>query len=202
MVLAGQYLERPALVDADGVTLEGLYHRGIRAPALLVCPAPGPGGGMDAAPIAELAWAAARAGHASLRFQYRGVGASTGSPDPARAVEDAEAAYRHLAATAGRRLAVAALGAGAEVALALARAHPELDRLVLVAPERLPPSIPSVRVLVLLPERGSAVAAQAAEEAVGGEGAVEIVPESDPVFHAGLPQLGKAAIAWITRGGR
>jgi len=202
MVLAGQYLERPALIDAGEVTLEGLYHRGIRAPALLVCSSPGPGGGMDAAPIAELAWAAAREGHASLRFQYRGVGASTGSPDPGCAADDAEAAFRHLAATAGRRLALAALGEGADVAVALARAHPEIDRIVLVAPARLPSAPLPARALVLLPERRSTIEPAAAEAAVGSAGAVEIVAGSDPLFHAGLPALGKAAIAWIGRGGR
>jgi hypothetical protein len=37
VVLRGQYLERPTLVDAEGVTLEALYHRGSRPPPLLVC---------------------------------------------------------------------------------------------------------------------------------------------------------------------
>jgi hypothetical protein len=41
-----QFLERPALVACGELTLEGLWHRGTRA--LLVCPSPGPGGGMDA----------------------------------------------------------------------------------------------------------------------------------------------------------
>jgi alpha/beta superfamily hydrolase len=152
MVVAGQYLERPALVDAGGATLEGLFHRGTRPPALLVCPAPGPGGGMDAPAAAELAWAAARAGHASLRFQYRGVGASTGAPDPVRAGEDAEAAYRHLAESAGPRLALAALGGAWPVALALAAAHSDVRRVVLIAPDRAPGPAPlQAEVLVILP---------------------------------------------------
>ncbi|MGB8932524.1 MAG: alpha/beta hydrolase, partial [Anaeromyxobacteraceae bacterium] len=81
MVVAGQFLERPALIPLDpggGLTLEGLYHRGRRRPSLLVCPDPGAGGGMDAPAVAELAWASARSGHASLRFQHRGRGASQG----------------------------------------------------------------------------------------------------------------------------
>ena len=93
-MLPGQVLERPALVDAGEVTLEGLSHRGARAPPLLLCPPEG--SGMEAPALAELAWASARAGHASLRFQHRGVGASQGSPDPARRLDDAEAAFRHL----------------------------------------------------------------------------------------------------------
>jgi len=158
---------------------------------------------MDAAPIAELAWASARAGHASLRFQYRGVGASAGEPDGARAVEDAEAALQHLAQTAGPRLALASLGAGAAVALALARNHPEIDRVVLVAPDRLPePPLPAARLLVLLPERGGATSLREAEAAVGAAGRVALVPEADPLFRAGLPQLGKAALDWVTGNAR
>ena len=38
MVLRGQFLERPALVRAGEVTLEGLSRRGARAPPLLLCP--------------------------------------------------------------------------------------------------------------------------------------------------------------------
>ncbi|HET9551847.1 MAG TPA: alpha/beta hydrolase, partial [Anaeromyxobacteraceae bacterium] len=99
MVLPGQYLERPALVDAGDAVLEGLYHRGRRRPALLVCASP-EAGGMDAPIVAELAWAAARAGHASLRFQHRGLGASQGRVDPARRLDDALAAHAHLVETA------------------------------------------------------------------------------------------------------
>jgi uncharacterized protein len=202
MVLAGQFLERPALIDIGGITLEGLSHRGDRRPALLVCPAPGFGGGMDAAPIAELAWAAARAGHPSLRFQYRGVGASHGEPDPARALEDAEAAFEHLAETAGGRLALAGLGGGAAVALALSRSHPDVDRVVLVAPDRLEVEpIPGARVLVLVPETGAPLGAEHARASLGPAGRVEVVPGTDVFFRAGLPRLGRRAVEWISGGG-
>lgn len=200
-MLAGQFLERPALVDAGGVVLEALYHRGERRPALLVCPPTGPGGGMDAAPIAELAWAAARAGHPSLRFQHRGVGASQGDPDPARIGDDAEAALRHLAETAGARVALAALGGGCATALALAAAHPEIERVALIAPPGPPaPPLPPARVLVVLPEeRAGEAAAMAA--ALAARGAVEIVPGADATFRAGLPQLGRVVLAFLTARG-
>ena len=201
MVLAGQYLERPALVDAGGLVLEALYHRGERRPALLVCPPTGPGGGMDAAPVAELAWAAARAGHPSLRFQHRGVGASQGDADPARTLDDAEAALRHLAGTAGSRIAIAALGAGCDTALALARVHPEVERVALVAPQ-IPAvgALPAARLLVVLPEERAAEAAAMAAP-LGPGGAVEVVAGADGLFRSGLPQLGRAVIAWVTARG-
>ncbi len=201
MVLAGQYLERPALVDAGGLVLEALYHRGERRPALLVCPPTGPGGGMDAAPVAELAWAAARAGHPSLRFQHRGVGASQGDADPARTLDDAEAALRHLALTAGSRIAIAALGAGCDTALALARVHLEVERVALVAPP-IPAvgALPAARLLVVLPEERAAEAAAMAAP-LGPGGAVEVVAGADALFRSGLPQLGRAVIAWVTARG-
>lgn len=199
MVLRGQFLERPALVGAGEVTLDGLYHRGRKAPPLLLCP-PGPeAGGMDAPVLAELAWAFARAGHASLRFQHRGVGASQGDPDPSRRLDDAEAALRHLRESAGEGpVAAAGVGPGCETALRLAARHPEIARLVLVAPPRLAAPLPAAPALVLLPETDPPLSsAEAARAIEPGGGRVEVVAGADPRFLAGLRALGKAALAWI-----
>ena len=71
MVLPGQYLERSLVVGE----LDALYHRGSRnPPCALASPHPAMGGSMTAPAIAELAWALTRAGHATMRFNYRGVG--------------------------------------------------------------------------------------------------------------------------------
>jgi uncharacterized protein len=196
VVLPGQYLERPALVDADGVTLEALYHRGARPPALLLCP-PLEGEGMDAPLLAELAWAAARAGHASLRFQHRGRGASQGAPDAAMTGVDARAALEHLKETAGPLLAVAGLGSGCRTALDLA-VDAGLRRAVLVAPPDATPVPPSLCALVLLPEAPSspAVAALAAAVAPGG-GRVEVVEGVDPAFRSGLARVAQLAVSFV-----
>jgi len=196
VVLAGQFLERPALVDAGGLVLEGLFHRGRRRPSLLVCPAPGPGGGMDAPPVAELAWAAARAGHASLRFNHRGAGASQGEPDPSRALDDARAALAHLAATARSPLAVAGVGAGCATALALA-AEEACAALVLVAPDAPPRAPAGMRTLAILPERGGRLAPAHVRAALGPHGRVEVVEGADPLWLAGLPAVGRLAIAFL-----
>jgi pimeloyl-ACP methyl ester carboxylesterase len=204
MVLEGQFLERPALIDAGGVTLEGLYHRGDRSPALLLCPPLGGGGGMDAPPLAEMAWAAARAGHASLRFQHRGEGASGGRSDPEWALDDAEAARRHLAESApAGRLAVAGLGSGCETALALAARRPEVARAVLVAPERLPAGAPRLAVLALLPEEGCRLSAEELRELLAPAGGlVEAIAGADPLFRKGLAVVGRRAVEWIERADR
>jgi alpha/beta superfamily hydrolase len=198
VVLAGQFLERPALVDAQGLVLEGLYHRGRRRPSLLVCPAPGPGAGMDAPVVAELAWAAARAGHASLRFQHRGVGASQGSPDPSRALDDARAALRHLAESARPPLALAGFGAGCETAAALAAEVEGCWALALVAPGRLPAHVPpGVRVLAVLPEQGAGADPRALEAALGPHGRVVVIEGADALFRAGLPRVGRAVVEFL-----
>ncbi len=199
MVLAGQYLERPALIPCGALVLEGLFHRGRRAPALLLCPPVGEAG-MDAPPLAELAWASSRAGHASLRFQHRGFGASGGSRDPSRAPEDAGAALAHLAATAPGPLAVAGLSSGCETALALLRAHPEVGRGLLVAPARVPDAAGvEADLLALLPGEGSPVALLDVRRALGPRGRAEAIGGADAVFRSGLPALGRAAVAFLAR---
>src|SRR5947209_9244566 len=80
VVLKGQYLERSVAVKSGDIALDGLYHRGRKAPpCVLAPPHPVLGGSMTAPVIAELAWAITRAGHPSLRFDYRGVGGSQGT---------------------------------------------------------------------------------------------------------------------------
>jgi alpha/beta superfamily hydrolase len=201
VVLAGQFLERPALVEAGGLVLEGLYHRGRRRPSLLLCPAPGPGGGMDAPAVAEMAWAAARAGHASLRFQHRGVGASQGAPDLSRVLDDARAALHHLVASARPPFALAAFGAGCETAVALAAEVEGCAGLALVAPARLPASVPAgIRVLAVLPEVGAAVDVHAVEDVLGPPGRVLVIEGADPIFRGGLPRMGKAVVDFLEAG--
>ncbi|MBI5070826.1 MAG: alpha/beta hydrolase [Deltaproteobacteria bacterium] len=200
MVLAGQFLERPALIPCGELTLEGLYHRGRRAPALLLCP-PVDESGMDAPPLAELAWASARAGHASLRFQHRGRGASGGEPDPAQALADAEAALEHLAGTAPGPLAVCGLWSGCETALALLRGHPELRGAALLAPSALPAGEPvAARVLALLPEAGAALDEAAVLATLPGA-EVERLAGADARFQAGLSQAARRAVAFLAAGG-
>jgi pimeloyl-ACP methyl ester carboxylesterase len=200
VVLAGQYLERPALIPCGPLTLEGLFHRGRRSPALLLCPPVGENG-MDAPALAELAWASSRAGHASLRFQHRGFGASGGERDPALAGEDAEAALAHLAATVPGPLAVAGLGTGCATALALLRAHPEVGRGLLLAPAEVPDAAGvQAELLALLPEGGSPVSLTDAGRALGPGGRAQVIAGLDAAFRSGLTSLGRAAVAFL--GGR
>jgi uncharacterized protein len=152
---------------------------------------------MDAPMLAELAWATARAGHASLRFQHRGRGASQGSPDPARALDDARAALAHLAESAGPVVAAVGLRGGCATALALAGVA-RLRRVVLVAPERPLPAPPGVKVLALLPEVGAPVTREAVAAALGAGDAAEIVLGADWAFRAGIAVTARRAVGWLT----
>ncbi|NOK13819.1 alpha/beta hydrolase, partial [Corallococcus exercitus] len=207
MVQKGQFLERSTLipVGSDGAVMEGTVHRGQKSPPLLILPPrPEEGGGMDHVVAAELAFAVARAGFPTLRFNHRGVGASQGVRGTGGAlVEDAEAAMRVALENAGTSaLAVASLHGGARVALALQERHPAVGGLCLVAPEVDPLSLVrlSCPLLVIVGAEDTRVprAALAAAVAEAG-GDLEVIDDAGATFHRNLPQVGRAAAAWLQR---
>ncbi|WP_375758318.1 alpha/beta hydrolase [Corallococcus exercitus] len=207
MVQKGQFLERSTLipVGSDGAVMEGTVHRGQKSPPLLILPPrPEEGGGMDHVVAAELAFAVARAGFPTLRFNHRGVGASQGVRGTGGAlVEDAEAAMRVALENAGTTaLAVASLHGGARVALALQERHPAVGGLCLVAPDVDPLSLVrlSCPLLVIVGAEDTRVprAALAAAVAEAG-GDLEVIDDAGATFHRNLPQVGRAAAAWLQR---
>jgi pimeloyl-ACP methyl ester carboxylesterase len=161
MVMRGQYLERPTIVQLEALALEALYHRGERAPSVLVIPPPATGGSpMELPVVAEMAWALHRASRPTLRFNPRGLGASQGAPgSPDDSLTDASAALGQLRDSTGESpAALLAIGEGWRTAVRLARQDGEVTALAFVAPSSvlrealeeglLPPA------LVLFPEGG------------------------------------------------
>ncbi len=203
MVTQGQFLERPTLIPVGDCVLEGLSHRGGAQPPLLVLP-PSPGeGGMDHVVGAEIAWAAARAGHPTLRFNFRGVGASQGTPgSAAEHLEDAEAALRLLHENTGVPLCAAvAIGSSASVLAALARRRPGVHGLGFVNPSGFPPEdFARVRspllVVVAARELQLPRAALAAAVTEAG-GQFELIEDADAAFLRNLPQVGAAVARWL-----
>lgn len=143
MVTRGQLLERPVVIPtARGDCLDGIYLRGGPLPLLVASPLPGAGGTMQHAVLNELAYAAALSERASLRMDYRGVGASEGtiSLELAHAVEDLREGVSYLCDTVRtEKVAVAGWDTGAWAALALAQADPRVERVALISPSELPP---------------------------------------------------------------
>lgn len=228
MVLKGQFLERSAVVRSGGSMLDALFHRGARPPACAIAPPhPAMGGSMVAPAVAELAWALTRAGHATLRFDYRGVGASQGKSsfpaaeagqgrvppiDPASLsgeVEDLRSACEQLQATACPGAPICCIGYsfGALVALQAA-ADAGVSHLVLIAP---PTALSDFSALSQVDKPTLVVcghqdplsdprALRSLLAPLGDRACLEVIPHADHGFRRGLPELGRAVAQWL-RGG-
>ena len=225
MVLAGQYLERSVVVRSGELSLDALYHRGARAPpCLLASPHPALGGSMTAPVIAELAWALTRAGHATLRFDYRGVGASQGkSRHAAGSLEavDAPGSEKRLSAAdlseevldlfaaadqlrLGQPFCAVGYSFGAAVVLAAAD-DPRVEKVILIAPptaladfSRLPTL--DKPLLVVCAHHDRLTDRAWLHERLPPGTALEVVPHSDHSFRRGLTELGKICAAWLGGG--
>lgn len=201
MVQKGQFLERATLIPNGRNTLEGLWHRGQKAPAMLLVP-PKPGeGSMDAAPLNELAFALSRAGHPSLRFNYGGVGASQGGSKTAVQLEaDARAALAALRENAEiDELAAIGFRTGAEVAL---RLLDEVVAVVLVSPpgdlELGPLAKLQVAALFAVPQSDPHRSQWSAHCAETGD-KLAVIEGADPAWNRGLVQLGRSVAEFFER---
>jgi len=197
---------------AEGESLEGIFVAGApdgEAGAVVAAPHPLYGGSMDAPVCNELAWACAKNGMASLRFNWRGVGASSGeaSGDADDADADLRAALEHMAETVEGALVLAGYSFGAAAALRVGVTSPRVKRLVLVAP---PPGMLDTdalatmgrrRVLVLAGEADTLAPPDALESLLEGRDGIDLVrlPEADHFFTAGLAPLGQHAARWLAR---
>ncbi len=142
--------------EADGLVLEGMLalpagpvadsaHPHTRAPAhpltpataVVLChPHPQYGGNMDYPLVRVVAEQLQRAGVATLRFNFRGVGLSQGSyGDMVGECADARAAVDLLAERARpARIVLAGYSFGAVIALRVGAVHPRVEHLIAIAP--------------------------------------------------------------------
>jgi hypothetical protein len=122
--------------------LEGIFTSPLHAPAgpgFVIChPHPLYGGDMQNNVVSAIAGAASAVGFAVLRFNFRGVGKSTGGYDEGIGEqEDARAALTWLAAhpaVQGQRLWLAGYSFGARVTLPVADTDPRVCGFIAVAP--------------------------------------------------------------------
>jgi alpha/beta superfamily hydrolase len=203
VVSKGQFLERPTLIPTTGgAVMEGVAHRGEKRPGVLIVPPPPQeGSGMDHVVAAELAFALSRLGHGTLRFNFRGVGASQGprAHSAAELLEDAQAAHQLSVENTLGPPVVVSLGASDAVALELTRTRP-VAGLALIAPSLVQPldldgTLPT---LVVLPELGES-------DAWKGQNPdrfrVAVIPGADRSFQRNLPLVGRAVADWLLRVG-
>jgi uncharacterized protein len=138
---------------ADGVTCEGVFVRPDevgQAPGIAVChPHPLHGGDMENNVVRAVADAFAAAGFAVLRFNFRGVGRSTGRFGEGIGEQgDAKAALAWLTSQPGitaDRLYLAGYSFGARVTLAVAATDPRVRGFIVVAPPALRGNWPSLK---------------------------------------------------------
>lgn len=206
MVLAGQYLERSVVVDG----LDALYHRGSREPPCAIAsPHPALGGSMTSPVVAELAWALTRGGHATLRFDYRGVASSRGVSrhaagsnrigDVSDEVADLLKAVDHLLATTRSPSAcVVGYSFGAKVAVEAA-SDARISQVVLVAP---PTRLSDFSAVASLHKPLLVVCAHHDESCDRAALPVptSVIAHSDHFFQRGLTELGKTVAAFLRAG--
>jgi hypothetical protein len=195
--------------DAPAETLEGIFlgaAPGVTRGALLAPPHPLYGGSLESPVLTELAFACTQHGIASLRFNWRGVGASAGRPSGAEADADADygSALEHLAETVPGPLVAGGYSFGSAAAVRAAAASARVDRVLLVAP---PPALVDLaaiarggrRTLVLVGEYDAIAPARALAEAFAGAPHVtlHVIPHADHFFGEGLGELARLAGEWL-----
>ena len=123
-------------IEDEGMVLEGVWQSGSGRGAVVAPPHPLYGGSFENPVVNEIAYALYQTGCPSLRFNWRGVGASQGAAtsDPGVAERDCLAAIQHVVATVGAPVTAAGYSFGAATALRLALRDDRLSDLVLVAP--------------------------------------------------------------------
>jgi hypothetical protein len=203
-----------ALPGRDDIVLEGIFIRGSDAEspgALIAPPHPLYGGSMTSPVVGEVAWACQRAGYATLRFEWRGVGASSGTPsgEAADADSDYAAALAHLAETVSGPLLAAGYSFGAAAALRVAASEPRVRRLVLIAPPAMwldTAALSGFRgnALVVTGARDEYAPPAKLEAALAGAPrcALELIPEADHFFMDGLAGISRAVSKWLEAGSR
>jgi hypothetical protein len=209
-------MERPATValpDREGRAgwaLDALFRAGLSADlggAVIAPPHPLYGGSMDSPVVSEIAFACERAGIASLRFDWRGVGASAGEPsgEVADAREDYDAALDFLEDSVSPPLVAAGYSYGGATA-ALAGARTTVRRLLLVAP---PPAMMESslvrdfkgKVFIAVGEN-DAISSPAELEAMARDldhVTFDVLDATDHFFMMGpgLEDLGQKAAVWL-----
>jgi alpha/beta superfamily hydrolase len=200
-------------LDQGRFALEGIF---VAAPsdtaggAVLAPPHPLYGGSMESPVLNELAYACEEAGIASLRFNWRGVGASAGEPSGEAADADADyrAATAYLEETVPGPMVACGYSFGAAAALRVGVARPRIARLMLVSPPLAlldPPALTGFAgpALVVAGEN-DAFAPPAGLEGIvtsAPRARLEVVPEADHFFLTGLAAIGRTAAAWLRETG-
>ena len=195
-------VERPFELHSDGLRLEARLHDGSgRLAAVVLHPHPLYGGDMDNHVVAGVCEALAQAGAATLRFNFRGVGASEGSYDGG----SGEAADARAAIDALRKhkpdapVLLAGYSFGAMIAAAVA-ADCAVAALALVSPPQgmgpLPEMPAGVPVLLITGDRDSLSPAAEVQALASGQVRAVTVAGVDHGWWPGIDTLQSEMLAF------
>ncbi len=208
-------MEQPATIALDGfVPGSGLVLQGLFVPgqslsasgAVIAPPHPLYGGSLESPVLGEVADRCDAAGIASLRFNWRGVGASAGERSGDDAVADADyaAALAFLEESVTGPILACGYSFGAATAVRTAGRSPRIESLLLVAP---PPSLLDVGGLQAF--AGDIFIAVGEQDSLAEPSALETIaktlerahfttiPETDHFFMSGLAALGREVERWL-----
>src|SRR5712675_299916 len=200
-----QMQEKQVTFRSGDLTLEGLLASpGGEGPAAVVChPHPMYGGSMYNNVVDAILAAIWQLGYSTLRFNFRGVGASEGEHDGGRGeAGDAAAAMAFLLSQPGVRKAGAVMAGysfGAMVAVAAGYEHTEVSRIVAVAlplsmTEAQVPASASKPLLLVSGDHDSyspVVGLTALREKVGKTARLEIIKDTDHFFGGSEAELSR-----------
>jgi alpha/beta superfamily hydrolase len=194
--------EAPVTIDSGRLRLEGLLHEGDGAGAAVVLhPHPQYGGDMHNHVVAAACATLARAGLATLRFNFRGTGRSDGAYDGGRGEsDDARAAVAFLRErAAGGPLVLCGYSFGAMVAAGVA-GDVRPDALVLISPPLQVSAIAvpdGVRALVIAGDRDPIVPAHALARLERPDVRVVVVPGVEHSWWPGVEELEAQLAAFV-----
>lgn len=207
-------MDEPVLLEAAGTQIEASvatpeHPRG----ALVLChPHPLYGGDMDNPVVIRAAEVAREVGLATLRFNFRGVGRSSGTHDEGRAEQDdVLAALRYLRnrVPGGTRVGLAGYSFGAVVSASVAERERGLSALCLIAPPVVRfgfalPSTADLDVLVVAGTRDEYCPSSELDRLAARLPAESVVriENADHFFFGKLYPLGEAIRSWVLRWSR
>ncbi|MCG8590748.1 MAG: alpha/beta fold hydrolase [Proteobacteria bacterium] len=208
--MSARAFERPATISVpeSDWALEGLWLPvdEPRGGAAVAAPHPLMGGSMESPVVGELAFACESQHYSSLRFNWRGVGASGGEATDAldAAAADVDAALDFVRDSVEGRVVACGYSFGAGVVSRRAVEAARVQRLVLVAPpvamlDRSALASFRGRTFVAVGENDSLVPWRDLEAVCADLAEAEfcVIPEADHFFMAGLAELGRAVARWL-----
>ncbi len=209
-----QFLERSALIPGGNLILDGLYQKGSRDLAAVIAPPLAPeGGSMNSPVVAELVYALFQKGCHTLRFNFRGVEASTGvvSEEYGAGEEDFRAAMEFIIeATGVPWINAVGYSFGALIAHRVASQDNRVNKVVMVAPpikvfDFKPLNSLSHPLLIIAGQNDPLCPPDQLKpllESLGNSATLRIIPRADHSFTNGLSSLGKITGEFIIKGSK